>query len=343
MLDCTNYGLLRLIAILRTIITVFKISIPLIIMVMGALDLLKIVTSGTPEAIKESVKKLSLRFVAGVTIFFLPTIVSTFMGLVNGYGDAKDTYTVCKNNSKNLDYYKALYEEKKAAKTREKREAIMAAEKVRQEKMKASVAAAAAKKQYESSSSSAGVVPGAKHELSEEEISFIASVALCEEGDSGVASSASHIINKYELAGASGSVKDYIINSKWWSCSRKTGSHPATDAAKATVKDVIVLGNRIFPPYVDEHDCYDCNSSNTCSGSGIRGDICSLTTGGTTLTSMSDIKNKSNYKQDQTKIRNVYDKDGSGAYTFYAFGCDSCDPFGYTAGAKSKYDSMNGS
>lgn len=340
MIDCTNYGLLRLIAILRVIITIAKISIPLIIMVMGILDLLKIVTAGNPDAIKESFKKIGIRFVAGVTIFFLPTIVNTFMGLVNGYSDAKSTYTVCINNSKNLDYYKVLYEEKKAARTREKREALAAAEKVRQEKMLASVAASEAQRQYNSSSSSAGVVPGAKHELSEEEISFIASVALCEEGENGVASSASHIINKYELAGASGSVKDYIINSKWWACSKKTGSHPATDAAKATVKDVIVLGNRIFPPYVDEHDCYDCNQGQTCNGH--NGDICSLTTNGTTLTSMNDIKNKSNYKQDQTKIRTVYGSDED-AYTFYAFGCDSCDPFGYTARAKAQYDSMNGS
>ena len=92
----------------------------------------------------------------------------------------------------------------------------------------------------------------------------------------------------------------------------------------------------MFPPYVDEHDCFDCNKSNYC-GNGNKGDICFLKTNGSMETSMGAIKNHSSYKKDQTEIGNVY---GS-TYTYYAFGCDNCDPFGYTASSKSKYDSLN--
>ena len=84
----------------------------------------------------------------------------------------------------------------------------------------------------------------------------------------------------------------------------------------------------MFPPYVDEHDCINCNSSNKCSN-GSLGDICSITNNGRSITNMSDLKNRSRYVSGKTVIHNVY----GGDYTFYSFPCSSCDPFGYTESA----------
>lgn len=336
-MECTNYDFLRLIVILRNLITIAKIAIPVILMVIGVVDLLKIVTAGTPEAVKEAVKKLALRFVAGAVIFFLPSIVHAFMGLVSDYSDARNTYKTCVENSKNLDYYKQLKEEKKAQEKAEREAKTREAAELRKEQVAAIKATEETKKKYDNSTPSDGTHMGTKHELSDSDISFIAGVALCEEDEAGVKASASQIVNRYELFAPSGkSIADYVRTSGWWSCAKNPRS--ATESAKSTVKNVIVLGNRMFPPYVDEHDCYNCNDSNYC-GNGNKGDICYLKTNGNIENSMSAIKNHASYKQDQTVIGNVY---GS-SYTFYAFGCDNCDPFGYTASSKAKYDSLNNS
>ena len=335
MIECTNYDFLRVIVIVKNLITIVKISIPLILIIWGALDLLKVVTAGTPDAVKEAFKKLAIRFAAGVAIFFLPTLVNAFMGLVSDFSSAKTTYKTCVTNSENLDYYKQLKEEKKAAEIAARKEKNKKAAELRKAQVSSIKAVEATRKRYDNSTPSDGTHIGTKHELSDSDISFIAGVALCEEDEAGVKASASQIINRYELFAPSGKgVADYVRSSGWWACARNPRT--ATESAKSTVKDVIVLGNRMFPPYVDEHDCYNCNSSNYC-GNGNKGDICYLKTNGSMETSMSAIKNHSSYTKDQTEIGNVY---GS-TYTYYAFGCDNCDPFGYTASSKSKYDSLN--
>jgi peptidoglycan hydrolase-like protein with peptidoglycan-binding domain len=79
------------------------------------------------------------------------------------------------------------------------------------------------------------------------------------------------------------------------------------------VKDVIVNGNRNIPDYVDEYDCLS--------------DIASISNNGTKYTG-SNVKKRSLYIKDVTKITNVY---GSN-YTFYCFpdGTNGyCDAFGY--------------
>ena len=95
-----------------------------------------------------------------------------------------------------------------------------------------------------------------------------------------------------------------------------------------------------MPGYINEHDCYDCNSSSCSNGN--RGDICSLLTNGKTHTTMSGIKNRSNYVQDQTKVFTKYKEDDKVKYwIFYKFPSESSDPFGYTPDAKEKYEKMN--
>ena len=62
------------------------------------------------------------------------------------------------------------------------------------------------------------------------------------------------------------------------------------------------------------------------------GDICKIVTNGATINDMNAIKNRSNYIQGKTVLYNRY----GGVYTFYAFPCSSCDPFGYTNTAYNK-------
>lgn len=63
-------------------LTVFKIVIPVLLIIFGMIDLGKAVMSSKDDEIKKSVGQLARRAIAGIVIFFIPTIVSVVIGLV---------------------------------------------------------------------------------------------------------------------------------------------------------------------------------------------------------------------------------------------------------------------
>lgn len=69
------------------VLLVFKIAIPLLIVALGAFDFGKAVTAGKDEEIKKSAKTLMYRAIAGIIIFFVPTIVLWLFGLISGYNN----------------------------------------------------------------------------------------------------------------------------------------------------------------------------------------------------------------------------------------------------------------
>ena len=71
-------------------ITAFKILIPLIIIVLGIFDLGRAAISSKPEEIKDKAKGLLWRLVGGVVIFFLPSIIIAFMGLVADFAQERN-------------------------------------------------------------------------------------------------------------------------------------------------------------------------------------------------------------------------------------------------------------
>ena len=66
---------------------VFKIVIPIIIIILGMIDLGKAVVSSDEKAIQKSAKTLLIRVLAGILIFFVPTIVGIIFGLVTSFRD----------------------------------------------------------------------------------------------------------------------------------------------------------------------------------------------------------------------------------------------------------------
>lgn len=68
---------------------ILKIVIPIIIIVLGALDLGKAVTASKDDEIKKSAKSLGMRVVAGIIIFLIPSFVIWIFGLVSGFSEAQ--------------------------------------------------------------------------------------------------------------------------------------------------------------------------------------------------------------------------------------------------------------
>ena len=83
--------------IIGWVLWVFKIAIPIIIIVFGMIDLGKAVVASKDDEIKKSVKSLVMRAIAGIVIFFIPTLVGAIFSLVGEFGseEYQDEYGVC--------------------------------------------------------------------------------------------------------------------------------------------------------------------------------------------------------------------------------------------------------
>lgn len=82
------------------VLMIFKIAIPLILLVLGMFDLGKAVVASDDKAINKATTGLVKRAVAAVVIFFVPTIVGFVFSIVGGFNseiDIKANYEVCKS------------------------------------------------------------------------------------------------------------------------------------------------------------------------------------------------------------------------------------------------------
>lgn len=85
--------------IVGIVLLVFKIVIPILLIVWGMLDLGKAVVAAKDDEIKKAVKSLAFRAVAGILVFFIPTLVSVIIGMVSNFADsgAQDDYNICRS------------------------------------------------------------------------------------------------------------------------------------------------------------------------------------------------------------------------------------------------------
>jgi len=82
------------------ILLVFKIVIPLLLIIFGMIDLGQAVIGSDEKDIQKATKKLLRRAIAAVIIFFIPTIVGAIMGLISDFNDDSkeagyDTCSAC--------------------------------------------------------------------------------------------------------------------------------------------------------------------------------------------------------------------------------------------------------
>lgn len=73
------------------IVNILQIAIPVIIVLLGTIDLGKAVMAGDDKKIKEAQKMLLMRLIYGVAVFFVITIVQIVFGLVGDVGEEDTT------------------------------------------------------------------------------------------------------------------------------------------------------------------------------------------------------------------------------------------------------------
>ncbi len=83
--------------IIGYVMLVFRIAIPILLIIYGALDLGKAVIASKDDEIKKATKGLTMRAIAAVVIFLLPTIVTFIFGIVTGFSEAaSEDYEICR-------------------------------------------------------------------------------------------------------------------------------------------------------------------------------------------------------------------------------------------------------
>lgn len=77
------------------VLLIFKIIIPLLLIIFGMIDLGKAVVASKDDEIKKATKSLGMRAVSGIVIFFIPTLVGLIMQLVTSFASVSEDFEVC--------------------------------------------------------------------------------------------------------------------------------------------------------------------------------------------------------------------------------------------------------
>jgi len=92
---CAEDGILKTFKIVGYLITIIKILIPLLLILLGSIDFGKAVVASDDKAINKAATTLVTRAVAGIIIFFIPTIIHFVVGLVNSWSGVKSEFENC--------------------------------------------------------------------------------------------------------------------------------------------------------------------------------------------------------------------------------------------------------
>ena len=83
-------------SLLGQVVLIIKIVIPLMLIILGMVDLGKAVVSSDEKAMNKAVGTLIKRFIAAVVVFFIPTIVSALFSAIGVIGENdKADYQIC--------------------------------------------------------------------------------------------------------------------------------------------------------------------------------------------------------------------------------------------------------
>jgi len=323
---CTEPSVLKVLLFIKTILKYVFVIVPIGVMLMTSFDLFKNVIAPKEDDMKKNVSIVIKRFIYCIVIFFVPTIVNLVLNIVNDTLETSYSYLDCLENTKNIEYYEKLATEEKK---REDEEIKRKIEEQRLNIKENDVIITTAS----NNTSTEGSFMGQKYSLTDAQLSWLTKQCVAEQGNNpvGAAAEASLMANLFELNGSrygkgGDGLYNYVSSGGWFNTSHTSSQSYSTETLTA-VKDVLVLGKRTLPLYVDEHDCIYC-------GSKYGYDIVKIKNGDEVITSGSDLQNRDNYKRNITVIHNRY---GS-VYTFYTFPTERSDPFGYTLRAKNKFE-----
>ncbi len=97
-IQCDKDGLLSVFVIVRFILTIIQWVAPIILIIIGSIDMVKAIIAGKEDEIKKHQQTLIKRLISAVIIFLIPLLVSIIMGWVGN-----DTWKSCWQTAKSGD------------------------------------------------------------------------------------------------------------------------------------------------------------------------------------------------------------------------------------------------
>lgn len=98
-LDDACGGLGPVVNVIKGVFNLIRIAVPIILIVMGSVDLAKAVLASDDKEIKAATGKLIKRAIAAAAVFFIVTIVDVVMGLVAKGVDDTQEWAQCWQNA----------------------------------------------------------------------------------------------------------------------------------------------------------------------------------------------------------------------------------------------------
>ena len=83
------------ISFLKAILSIIQWGIPILLIVMGSIDLGKAVMASDDKEIKGATSKLIKRAIAAVAVFFIPMLVNILVGMVGDSGAKQGDFVTC--------------------------------------------------------------------------------------------------------------------------------------------------------------------------------------------------------------------------------------------------------
>ncbi len=89
---CNNPEPLQVLLFVKYFITIVKILVPLLLIFFGSVDLIKAIVANKPDDLNKSIFSIVKKVIAGIIIFFLPTLITIVLNLVNS------DFSMCEEN-----------------------------------------------------------------------------------------------------------------------------------------------------------------------------------------------------------------------------------------------------
>lgn len=82
--------------LLGTLLLIFKILIPVILIILCMIDLGRAVISSEDKQVKKSISTIVKRFILAVVIYFIPLIITVIFSFIEEFNKNKPDFNVCK-------------------------------------------------------------------------------------------------------------------------------------------------------------------------------------------------------------------------------------------------------
>lgn len=93
--DCVTQSKINTFYLIGLGVFVLRIAVPVILLIFGILDLIKVVTSGGDNDIISITKRLGMKLVLAAAVFLLPTMISILLNITSNEEDKTTVEEIC--------------------------------------------------------------------------------------------------------------------------------------------------------------------------------------------------------------------------------------------------------